>query len=642
MLPKKILVVEDENLIAMEIQDRLKALGYSVPALIRSGEEAVQRVSQIKPDLVLMDIMLAGSIDGIETAKYIHKHYDIPIVFLTAHSDNETLERAKQCESYGYVIKPLKERELYAAIEIALSKHAMEKRLKAKERWLLTTLKSLGDAVITTNQKGAITFMNSIAVSLTGWEPSSTVGQDFQSVFHIVNENAKTNQENPITTVLKQGKSHESSNGTLLISKNGKEIPIDYNAAPIRDEHSSLKGVVLVFRNITERKELEKKVQLYQKSEAIETLARGVANDFNNNMTSIQLGIDLSLMEIDPDDPAFSGIQKHMKEIHQNAAHAADLARQLLMFSRKHPMNPKSLSINTLIKQSSSTLKQLTGQNIHISTVLEPDLWNTLADQVTIERVILNLVLNAREAMPSGGVLTIKTVNSEINEAMCQDMTNTRPGKFICLMIQDTGAGMKKETIEHIFEPFFSTKGPDKSKGLGLSVVDGIIKQHKGWITVETVVDQGTTFKVYLPALPKVSEKTEDVELKDIRTSGRGEKILVVEDEKGVREFLNKTLTHVGYSVFVAEDSKQAYEIFEREKGNIQLMLSDVVLPGINGVELAERLLALKPDLRILLCSGDTDDRCHWDEIEAKGYAFLDKPFNIAMLAHKVHEVMNN
>jgi two-component system cell cycle sensor histidine kinase/response regulator CckA len=244
--------------------------------------------------------------------------------------------------------------------------------------------------------------------------------------------------------------------------------------------------------------------------------------------------------------------------------------------------------------------------------------------------------------MPSGGLISINTENIEVTEEMCKNIESAQPGKFICLSIQDTGRGMLEETIEHIFDPFFSTKDPDNGKGLGMSVVYGIIKQHKGWVNVESIPGHGTTFKVYLHALPVELEKIDITEIKDIRTAGKGETILVVEDEEGVREFLNKTLSHVGYSVFVAEDSKQGFEIFKREKGDIQLVLSDVILPGINGVELVEKLLKQKPDLRVLLCSGDSDNKCLWSEIEEKGYYFLDKPFNIAMLVNKVHEAINN
>ncbi len=640
--PRKILVVEDENLIAMEIQDRLKKLGYDAPVTTPSGEEGIKFATQIKPDLVLMDINLNGSMDGITAAKQIRQHLDIPVVFLTAYSDTETLESAKLSEPYGFIIKPLKEGDLNSTVEMALYKHAMEKRLKAKERWFATTLKSVGDGIITTNLQGSITFMNTLAESLTGWKWSAVQGQDSRKIFNIVNKDDKTAQEHPITTVLKQMKPIEPSDNSILLSRENGKIPIDYNAAPIRDEQDKLRGVVLAFRDISDRLDLETRLRQSQKLEAIGILARRVANDFNNHMTSIQLGIDLSLMEIDPDDPAFNEIQKHMKEIHHSATHAADLAQQLLMFSRKHPMNPTSISINELVKQSLVTLQELTSENIQINMALESHLWNTLADQVTLERVILNLVANGRDAMPSGGLLSISTENMDITEEMCKNIEDAQPGKYVCLSIQDTGGGMPEETLEHIFEPFFSTKAPDNGTGLGLSVVYGIIKQHKGWVNVESILGHGTTLKVYLPAHAESSEKIDIMETKDIRTAGKGENILVVEDEKGVREFLSKTLTHVGYSVFVAEDSKQALEIFKREKGNIQMVLSDVVLPGINGVELVEKLLVQKPDLQVVLCSGDTDDKCLWSEIEAKGYHFLDKPFNIAMLANKVHEAMNH
>jgi two-component system cell cycle sensor histidine kinase/response regulator CckA len=642
MPSKKILVVEDENLIAMEIQDRLKALGYSVPAITNSGEEAIKLVPQINPDLILMDIMLDGLLDGIETAKSIYNQYDIPIVFLTAYSDDETLERAKRSSPYGYLIKPLEEREIYTTIEIALYKHTIEKRLKERERWLSTTLKSIGDAVMTTDEHGIITFMNQTAEALTGWKLEEAKGSNSKDIFTCRHENQHKALENPIKTVLEKRSAIELSNSSYFISKKKRAIPIHYNASPILDDHGILKGVVLVFRDVTERKELEEQLRQSQKLEAIGTLAGGVAHDFNNIMTSIQLGIDLSLMDMDPDNPAFSEIKKNMQDIHHSAAQAADLARQLLMFSRKHPMNPKLISINTLIQQSISMFNRLIGEDIKIDTVLEPNLWNALADQGTIEQVILNLVVNARDAMPSGGVLTITTENSHVNEEASKTIINAQPGKYVCFSVEDTGSGMDEETIDHIFEPFFSTKGPDKGTGLGLSVVYGIVKQHQGWIHVESALGEGTKFEVYLPAVQKVSAKKVNQKITKIQKADSGQKILVVEDEEKVRDFLLKALTRIGYSVLIAKDSEEACEIFKREEGNVHLILSDVVLPGINGVELVEQLIALKPNLRVLLCSGYTDDKCQWDKIVSKGYHFLDKPFTIDNLAKKVQEVMNN
>ncbi len=639
---KRILVVEDENLIAMEIQDRLKSLGYNVPAITHSGEEAVELVSKIKPDLVLMDVMLDGFMDGIEAAKQIHIEHDIPIIFITAYSDDETLERAKLSEPYGYVLKPLEERELYTTIEIAFYKHSMEKRLKDNEQWLTTTLKSIGDAVITTDMQGSITFMNSVAESLTEWNLKDVEGQSSEKVFNIVIGNKKSLQDNPIKTVMNKDKSIEYSDGCILITKRKKEIPISYNAAPIRDDRGNLKGVVLVFRDMTERLGLEEQLRQSQKLEAIGQLAGGVAHDFNNIMTSIQLGIDLSLMDIKPGTPNADELKKNMKDIQHSASHAAKLAQQLLMFSRKHPMNPKLIDLNTLVKQSSSLLERLMGEDVQMKSVLTPDLWSTHADEGTIEQVIMNLIINAKDAMPSGGTLTLETDNCKVTESMCKNIKGAQPGKYICLTFKDTGAGIKEEIIEHIFEPFFSTKGPGKGTGLGLSVVYGIIKQHKGWIHVESAVNQGTTFKIYLPAQGNKPSTNNINKIKNSHTTDKGKKILVVEDEKQVREFFDKALTKVGYSVFAAEDSKQALEIFNREKGNIHLIFSDVVLPGINGVELVEKLRELKPELRILLCSGYTDDKSRWEEIEAKGYHFLDKSFTIKTLANKIQEVMDN
>lgn len=255
-----ILVVEDENIVAKDIQSRLRNLGYVVPALASCGKDAVKKAAEIKPDLVLMDIRLKGDMDGIEAAKQIYTTLQIPVVYLTAYADDDTLERAKVTEPFSYIIKPFDKRELHTAIEIALYKHQMERQLKENEQWLLTVLESIGDAVITNDAKGCVTFMNPSAEALTGWKQEDSIGKDSTEIFNIVHEVTRTPIESPVAKVLREGSIVNSLNHTLLLTKDGKEIPIHDTVAPIKDDTGTIRGAVVVFQNLTERKQAEEQL----------------------------------------------------------------------------------------------------------------------------------------------------------------------------------------------------------------------------------------------------------------------------------------------------------------------------------------------------------------------------------------------
>ncbi|MFB8787686.1 MAG: response regulator [Potamolinea sp.] len=256
-----ILVVENETVVALNIQNRLEEIGYGVPDIVSSGEQAIAKAESINPDLVLMDIRLTGKMDGIQAAEKIRTKLKIPVVYMTAYTDRETLERAKLTEPYGYIIKPFEARELYSAIEIALYKHQIEKQLKEREQWLATTLTSIGDAVITTDSKGLITFMNPIAESLTGWKQTEALGEEVSQIFRIIDERTHEEEENPIAIALQQGEIVGLGNHTLLIARNGTAIPIDDSAAPIKNEAENVTGAVLVFHDIIERKQAEAVLQ---------------------------------------------------------------------------------------------------------------------------------------------------------------------------------------------------------------------------------------------------------------------------------------------------------------------------------------------------------------------------------------------
>ena len=757
----QILVVEDESIIAMELKDRLEKLGYDVPAVLSTGEEAIQKVSEIHPGLVMMDIMLEGAVDGVEATREIHEKFDIPVVYLTAYSDDSTLERAKITEPYGYVLKPFDERELYTTVEIALYKHRMEKKLKDNQQWLSTTLKSIGDGVITTDTKGVVTFINPKAEVMTGWKAKEAIGKPLEAIFSVYKGRKQELLESPVTQVLNDNYNSNVLDHCLLINKNEKEIDISENAAPIKDDKGDVTGVVLAFQDIsermrfeqamreseerfrsvvenshtciivvdqqfkcvyinkeltellgysekemlnqdfrmllsdhekniftehkiqiergekvpsrydfeilrkdgekrqmqvvvstlkspeghpqtviqmldiTERNRLEQQLRHAQKMKAVGTLAGGVAHDFNNIMTAIRGCTDLVISQIEENDP----IYQDLKEVQVSAERASDLTRQLLFFSRNQPMEMVSLNFNKTLENLFKMLHRLIGEDIGISSSLAPNLSNVHADKGSIEEVVMNLAVNARDAMPRGGKLTIKTENILIDEIYCQNTPEARPGEFVCVTVEDNGIGMNKETMERIFEPFFSTKGPGRGTGLGLAVVYGIVKQHDGWINVYSEPEHGSTFKIYLPVSNEEEKMEEEIDPAILK--GNGERILVVEDEKRVCDLAKKVLSKHGYCIFTAATLAEAETVYKKEKGKFDLLFSDVVLPDGDGIELSDRFLKRKKKLKVILSSGYTDKKSQWEIIKKRGFRFLQKPYSLIALLQAVYETLD-
>jgi CheY-like chemotaxis protein len=323
-------------------------------------------------------------------------------------------------------------------------------------------------------------------------------------------------------------------------------------------------------------------------------------------------------------------IYEDLREVHKCTNRASQLIRQLLLFSRKHPMEFKTINLNNTIDNLQKMLHRVIGEDIGVKTQLDPKLESVFADQGTMEQIIMNLAVNAKDAMPKGGQLTIKTRNVKLNKASCRLMPEASPGQFVCISLADTGIGMGKKVIQHIFDPFFSTKEPGKGTGLGLSVVYGIVKQHNGWIHVESTPGKGTVFEVYIPVVAHESCDSDSfLDNSSDDMEGRGKRILLVEDEEKVREFTTSGLNRIGFKVYSAGSANEAMKVFERENGDFDVVLSDVVLPDKSGLELVEILLKQNPNLGILLSSGYTDHKSRWPVIKSRGYRFLEKPYTL-------------
>ncbi|MBN2601229.1 MAG: PAS domain S-box protein, partial [Candidatus Marinimicrobia bacterium] len=374
-----------------------------------------------------------------------------------------------------------------------------------------------------------------------------------------------------------------------------------------------------------------------QKMESIGTLAGGVAHDFNNLLTVIQGHAQLTMMRMTDSDPNYRGL----RQIVNASTRAANLTRQLLLFSRKEAMDFKPINLNWTLENLIAMLQRLIGEDIRIDTFLSNDLWQINADEGNLEQVIMNITVNARDAMPRGGKVSIKTENLFLSEAECKIIDESYSGRFVRLSIEDTGTGIPADILDKIFEPFYSTKEVGKGTGLGLSVVYGIIKKHDGWINVYSESGQGTIFKIYLPAITVKVQKTEKKKSGIEDLTGRGECILVIEDEEEVRNFAVAALRQNGYLTIEAENSAAALEVFKKEKGRFDLILSDVILPDKNGFLLVEELLEIRGDIPVIMSSGYTEEKVQQTIIQKQGFRFLQKPYNLQEMLLTVKQVLN-
>lgn len=525
-------------------------------------------------------------------------------------------ERIFNITARGIIVEE-EEEELLVIEDITRQKRA-EEALQASRESFRNIVDKSADGIAIVDSKGIVRFINPMTETLFGRKVEELMGRMFGF---------------PVAA--------GSLTEVDIIRKGGK-IGIA-EMSMVETEWEGENAYLVSLRDVTERRRAEEEsekmqAQLLQaqKLEAVGTLTAGIAHDFNNLLLVIQSYANLSMMKVGEADP----LHENLKEIHLTCMSAADLIRKLLLFSRKQQMNLTLFNINSTVDDLLKILNRLIGEDIAVNADLEPELWMVLADEGNIEQVIMNLAVNARDAMPKGGKLSIKTENVTLDEDNCKVIPEARPGKFVSLSVADTGIGIDKGNIQHIFEPFFSTKDVGAGTGLGLSVVYGIVKQHGGWINVYSEPGQGSTFKVFLPASSvKPEEETkETISVQELQ--GSGERILLVEDEEKIRKVVTMMLRENGYVVLEAASAEEAQEIFEREKGKFHLVFSDVVMPGKSGIQLVDQLHSRKPELPVLLSSGYVDTKSHRPTIHERGFPFLQKPYALDDLLRAIKETI--
>ncbi len=420
------------------------------------------------------------------------------------------------------------------------------------------------------------------------------------------------------------------------VRKDGQPVMVRLSARLIRDPNgdSYFEGIV---ENVTEWRALETQLRQAQKMEAVGRLAGGVAHDFNNLLMVIKGHTELLMERTAPDHPDFRKID----QIKKAADRAAGLTRQLLAFSRMQVMQPHVMDLNATITEMGKMLPRLIGEDIELAILTKPELGHVKADAGQIEQVVLNLTVNARDAMPKGGKLLIETSNVELDEAYARTHPPLMPGRYVMLAVTDTGIGMDAATQAHIFEPFFTTKEKGKGTGLGLATVYGVVKQSGGFVWVYSELGKGTSFKIYLPRVDDIPDADSDKKRKEELPRGSGT-VLLAEDEKEVREVAREFLELSGYTVMEAKDGAEAIELAEKHAGTIDLLVTDMVMPGIGGRELATRLQAVRPGLKVIYMSGYTEYANFKNEEFDLRTVMLQKPFTRALLAASVQKVLND
>jgi PAS domain S-box-containing protein len=514
----------------------------------------------------------------------------------------------------------------------------LDEALRRSQEELAVTLDRIPDAVIATHEDGTLSRMNQAAETLTGWRLDDIKGRPLHEVITFLAQATGEPTEDPVHAILRDGLMRDLTNGTLLVTRDGRRFPVSSTGASLRDAEGNLRGAVLVLRNLADEYSLQRQLQQAQRMEAIGQLAGGIAHDFNNLLSVIFSFGGLALEEIGPEHRAAADLREMLK----SAELAQSLTGQLLAFSRRKPIAPKTLNLNEVINGVHRMLDRLVTEDIELETNLATDLGNVLVDASAVEQVLMNLVVNARDAMPNGGHLVIETSNTELEQAYgLRKDVRVPPGPYVMLSVSDTGVGMDATVQAKIFEPFFTTKEPGKGTGLGLSTCYGIIKQAEGFIWAYSEVGLGTTFKVYLPRKAGPADQLPAPPRERTGSIVGTETILLVEDHDQMRALAVRTLQKYGYLVLEASGAAHALEICARHTQDIAMLLTDVVMPQTSGRALADEVRRRRPAIKVLFMSGYSSNVIEHHGVLDRGVSLLQKPFTPEQLGRAVRTVLD-
>ncbi|HEX4602218.1 MAG TPA: response regulator [Gemmatimonadales bacterium] len=629
-VPLRLLLVEDSENDALLVERELARAGFSPVVERVETAGAMQAALDRQPwDVVIGDYSMPHFGGAAALALLRERELDVPFIIVSGTIGEERAVAAMKAGASDYVPKDQLKR-LVPVIERELREAAGRRERVRAETALRTLVEQAPVGIYRSTPAGRFLSANLALARILGYEsPADLLQLDMaRDVYADPAERQRLLDRDSYSE-----RDYDEVEATWQ-RQDRRRLTVQLSVRAVRTRDGAIEYYETFVRDVTEQRRLEGQLLQAQKMEAVGRLAGGVAHDFNNLLTVILSYSDLLLEDLPAEAPDRDDVQ----EIRKAAIAASSLTRQLLAFSRQQVLEPRVLDVNAVVAGTEKLLTRLLGEDVHLTTTLAQDLGTVKVDPGQLEQIIMNLAVNARDAMPRGGRLTIETGNVEMDEVYVRGHPLAQPGRYVMLAVSDTGVGMDAVTQARIFEPFFTTKEVGKGTGLGLATVYGIVKQSGGSIWVYSEPGHGTSFKIYLP---RVDGPAEPAPAALPQVVDGSETVLVVEDVAAVRVVAREMLERHGYTVLEAADGAMALGLAEKHYGEIQLLLTDVVMPDVSGRELADRLVALRPQLKVLFMSGYTDDAIVRHGVLQEGIAYLQKPFTRDSLARKVRKVLD-